>query len=104
MQGNRELLLSPVGQAPHQSAGCTHSMLHAHSLKWVVSLGSLSGEHNAVCSIQDSISNIAALGAGWARFLDHAFQHLEENRYEEIKTVQKDTAAFSLVCFSIFYR
>lgn len=89
MQGSRLFFTCGTGSPPQQS---THSVLHAHSLQRVVSLGCLSREHDAVCSVQDGISNVAALGAGRARLLDHAFQHLEENTPKEIKILQKELA------------
>lgn len=74
-------------------AGSTHSVLHAHSLEGIVSLGCFPGEHDAVCAVQDSVGNVAALSTGRARLLDHAFQHLGENKPTGINTLPEEVAA-----------
>ena len=51
-------------------------MLHADSFQGVVPFGRLSGQHDAVGSIQDCIGHVTALRSGRARLLDHALQHL----------------------------
>jgi len=56
-----------------QQAGLVH---HRHSLLRVVSLGSLPRQHNTVGAIQNSVTNIANLGAGWARVVCHRLEHL----------------------------
>lgn len=42
----------------------------------VVALGCLSRQHDTVCAIKDSVSNIRNLSAGGARVVGHGLQHL----------------------------
>src|SRR5690625_5194133 len=44
--------------------------------EWVASDRGLAGEHDGVGPIEDGVGNIASLGAGWARRLDHRLEHL----------------------------
>ena len=57
-------------------SGRTYQVLHADSFQGVVPFGRLSGQHDAVGSIQDGIGHVTALCPGRARLLDHALQHL----------------------------
>ena len=57
--------------------GLETSLVHlVDSLGGVSSLGSLSRQHDAVRAIGNSVTDIADLGTGRARVLDHGFQHL----------------------------
>ena len=47
----------------------------------VVSLGSLTGQHDTVGAISDGVTDVADLGAGRARVGDHGFQHLSCTNY-----------------------
>lgn len=73
--------------------GSTHSVLHAHSLQGIVSLGCFPRQHDAVRSIQDGVGDVAALCTCRARLLDHAFQHLGENKPTGINTLPGEAAA-----------
>jgi len=42
-------------------------------------LSALSRQHDTVGAIQDSVGDVACLGAGWTRLLRHAVQHLMNN-------------------------
>lgn len=42
----------------------------------VVTLGGLAAEHDAVGTVDDGVADVADLGAGGARVLDHALEHL----------------------------
>src|SRR5690625_7895262 len=44
--------------------------------EWVASDRGLAGEHDGVGPIEDGVGDIASLGAGWARRLDHRLEHL----------------------------
>lgn len=54
-------------------ADISHS---AHALERIFSLSSLSGQHNTISSIQNSISNIRAFSPGGPGLLHHRLQHL----------------------------
>lgn len=49
---------------------------HGDGLLGVVTLGGLSGQHDTVGAVQDCVTDIGNLGAGWARVVGHALQHL----------------------------
>lgn len=66
------------GRQNHWPArGRPHQVLHAHGLQRVIALGCLSGQHDAVGPIQDSIGHVAALSPCGPGLLDHALQHLQ---------------------------
>ena len=54
-------------------AGLVHL---GNSLVGVATLGSLTRQHNTVGSISDGVTDIADLGTGWARVVDHGLEHL----------------------------
>lgn len=54
-------------------AGLVHL---GNSLVGVATLGSLTGQHNTIGSISDGVADIADLGTGWARVVDHGLEHL----------------------------
>lgn len=57
--------------------GLQASLVHlADSFDRVTTFGSLSGQHDAVGSVGDGISDIADFGTGWARVIDHRLEHL----------------------------
>lgn len=56
-------------------------MLRAYCLERVVSFSGLSTQHDAVSTIQHSISYVAALRTGGSGLLDHALQHLNSNQH-----------------------
>lgn len=51
-------------------------MLCAYCLQGVISLGSLSAQHDAVGSVQHGVGYVTALSTGRSGLLDHALQHL----------------------------
>lgn len=51
-------------------------MHHSHCLDGVRALGCFSRQHDAVCSVQDGIGDVADLGAGWSWIVCHRFEHL----------------------------
>lgn len=51
-------------------------MHHSHGLHRVVALCGLTGQHDAVGAIQDSVSNIADFGTGRTGVVGHGLQHL----------------------------
>ena len=76
-QSNHARQLSKQLLVPHSRLGFLGDVGHsANALEWVVSLGRLTAEHNAVGTVKDSIGYIRALGTGWTRLLDHRLEHL----------------------------
>lgn len=60
------------------SQGCSYHVLCAHSLQGVVSLGSLTTQHDAVVAVQHGIGDVTGLSTSRARFLGHALKHLRK--------------------------
>jgi hypothetical protein len=49
---------------------------HSHGLDRVVTLGSLTRQHDAVSSIENGVANVADFGTGGAGVVGHGLQHL----------------------------
>ncbi|RMZ72970.1 hypothetical protein GMOD_00009755 [Pyrenophora seminiperda CCB06] len=49
---------------------------HGNSLDGVVTLGSLTGQHDAVGTVKNRVTNVADFGTRWARVVRHRLEHL----------------------------
>lgn len=72
-------MLVPHRPVKRTRAFSSHHVLCVHSLQWVVSLGCLTAQHDAVVAIQHGVGNVAGFSSGRPRFFGHTLQHLRRS-------------------------
>jgi hypothetical protein len=77
---------------PHAGLGLTAQAGHGlDTLKGVVALGSLTGQHDTIGTIQDGIGHIGTLSTGTSGLLHHGLQHLcgANDRFASLRSILK---------------